>query len=309
MKDIKGINKITFNINNIINNVKDKYNDNPYGNPLIAEIAYPMDENTLKKMRFANLDKILDKPMEKVVAIKYGNTIAQGLVINEKNFPDIYSLLKEICDIFQIDVPYAVIDSKIGMEVTAVGTDMQYFLIIKNMITELLSIDQLRFLLAHECSHIAMKHMLYHTAAELGIYAGQYIPVVGNVLAELGNYPIKTWARSSEITADRIGLLFCQDLKDCQSAILKTIAGLTNIEEIDIDDYITNAENILSKLSWGKYMECELDQPLAFKRLKALEYFYNSETYYSILNLEPPKDRKLLTIDEVNEKVKKLLTI
>lgn len=296
-------------VNNIIDNIKEKYNNNPYANPLIAEIAYPMDENTLKKMRFAYLDKILNKPMEKVVAIQYGNTIAQGLVVNEKNFPQIYSLLKEICEVFQINIPYTVIDSKIGIEVKAVGTDSQYFLIIKNMTLELLSLDQLRFLIARECSHIAMKHMLYHTAADLGIYAGQYIPVVGPVLAELGNYPIKTWARCSEITADRIGLLFCQDLNDAQSTILKTIAGLTNIEEIDVEDYISNAENILSKLSWGKYMECELDSPLAFKRLKALEYYYNSESYYAISELDPPEDKTLLTIDEVNEKVKKLLAI
>lgn len=42
---------------------------------------------------------------------------------------------------------------------------------------------EIQFIIAHECGHIAMEHMLYHTAGSLAKVMGGYLPVIGPALS------------------------------------------------------------------------------------------------------------------------------
>ena len=48
---------------------------------------------------------------------------------------------------------------------------------------------------------------------------------------------------------------------------------------------------------------------MIYKRLEALEYFADSELYYRVTRKPFPEDRKLITTQELNEKVSNLLRI
>ena len=48
---------------------------------------------------------------------------------------------------------------------------------------------------------------------------------------------------------------------------------------------------------------------MIFKRIKALDLFYNSELYYTITNQPAPANKVLLTKEELDKQVSDLLTV
>jgi len=83
------------------------------------------------------------------------------------------------------------------------------------------SIDELRFVFGHELGHVAFQHHLFP---------------VREIIAEIGDRdPAATrlllrYARATEVSADRVGLLCCGQLAPAATALFKTASGLTGID-------------------------------------------------------------------------------
>lgn len=80
--------------------------------------------------------------------------------------------------------------------------------------------DELAFIFGHEMGHVKSGHTLYHT---MSAYLSNLIEA-HPLLAPIGkaiHYPLMHWYRMSEFTADRAGLLACQDLNKALSAMMK----------------------------------------------------------------------------------------
>jgi RNA polymerase subunit RPABC4/transcription elongation factor Spt4 len=82
------------------------------------------------------------------------------------------------------------------------------------------SLEQIQCIIGHELGHIKAGHVLYHVAANYLISAAEYLGnmtfgVSGWISAGL-QIPMLHWQRMSEFTADRAGLLVCQDFKIAQ---------------------------------------------------------------------------------------------
>ena len=68
----------------------------------------------------------------------------------------------------------------------------------------------------------------------------------------------------------------------------------------------------ISKLNpeiFAKIGEYFASHPMIFKRIKALDLFYNSELYYTIINQPAPANKVLLTKEELDKQVSDLLTV
>lgn len=95
-----------------------------------------------------------------------------------------YGLLKSTAERLGIKVPYTVISNEIsGINAFATGTDEKPFIVFSNLVPKLLGREELQFIIAHECGHIAMEHMVYHTADSLAKVMGGY-----NDLCDYGRY-------------------------------------------------------------------------------------------------------------------------
>ncbi|TMS42045.1 MAG: hypothetical protein FGO69_05620 [Methanobacterium sp.] len=93
-----------------------------------------------------------------------------------------------------------------------------------------LSQEELLGLLGHEAGHIKSGHMLYNDMIQI-------IPILGAVFGHIGKLVsagLKTalfqWYRMSELTADRAGLLTCQDY-DAYIQLMMKIAGTSQTDE------------------------------------------------------------------------------
>ena len=94
---------------------------------------------------------------------------------------------------------------------------------------DLLTPEELLFVMAHEVGHIKSAHVLYYQIAE-------FIPVIGEIVGAatfgLGEFfgaglqlALLRWKRMSEYTADRAGLLACKDAEVALRTMMK-LAGL-----------------------------------------------------------------------------------
>lgn len=276
----------------------------------LQEIAHPVDKALLTTLETIHVSELLNAPVEQMVSARYGADLATGIVVDEANFPELYRCLQEVSNRLGIKTPYTVISNSIsGINAYATGTDEKPFVVISNATPKLVKPEELKFILAHECGHIAMEHMVYHSAGALAAIAGGYVPLLGPVIANTAVFPLNCWNRCSEITADRIGLLCCGDLHTAQRALLRIVGGMTDVSEINIEHYIAQSKMIQQSQLLGKLNEYFQSHPMIYKRLKALEYFSDSELYYKAAGKTPPTDKHLYTTSCLNEKINDLLRV
>ena len=197
----------------------------------VEDYEHPWDvaaRNTLNEMPgfTAIISKLNEIGFDRLLRIQYTGS---SLKVTPTNLPELYDTLQlagSLLSIQPLPELYLQMDYKIG----AFTAGVEKPIVVLNAGTiEFLSSDELLYVVAHELGHIKNKHVLYHQTAS---YLPMMVNLIGN--ATLGILPLLTsgiqiallnWSRMSELTADRAGLLACQDPEVAATALIK-IAGL-----------------------------------------------------------------------------------
>lgn len=127
---------------------------------------------------------------------------------------------------------------------------------------ELLTDDEITYVLAHELGHIKAHHVLYKTASRLLLTLADSIAQKTFGLSGLVLYPIQVallrWDRASELSSDRAGLLVVKNPMTVLSALMKLAGGSTVLQhELNIDAFIEQAsrfEETQDEGPLGKYI-------------------------------------------------------
>ena len=222
---------------------------------------HPWDKKALDALQssksFAALvAKLNEWGFERILRVQLTGS---NLRVTADNFPEIHE---------KVEQAGAILDLPSMPEIyLAAGGDINAFtagvkrpiVVLTSAAVDLLTEDELFFVIAHELGHIKSGHVLYYQIA-------QFVPVLGEVVgaATLGisnlfstglEAALLNWKRTSEFTADRAGLLACQDVNVAISAMMK-IAGLPikYHGSINTEDFIAQAREFESMdtdtLSW-----------------------------------------------------------
>ena len=253
----------------------------------------------------------VNKIVELYVSKQSGIMLSTGITVNPFNYPKLYDSLVSCCNTLGISVPQVVVSPSMpGINAMATGTDEFSFIAISDMAQALLPEDQLKFIVGHECGHIALEHVVFHTIGQFIGSLGTLIPGIGPLLANVVSLPLNTWSRYSEISADRAGFLCCGgDLKVAQKALLRLSGGFSNTDEMDVNQYIEQCLQSLEDHKVGAVNEYFMNHPLIPKRLKALELFSRSEMFYRVTNKSYSADDKLLNDNTLNDLVNEAIKI
>ena len=279
-----------------------------YGKRL--EFAHEIDSTIIKVLEATHIQNALNRLADEIVSLESGTQIGSAVVIDSNNFPEIYGVLEHCCKVLGIKIPHAVVSAQMpGINAYASGTIDNPYLLISDLATKLLTKEELTFILGHECGHLAMEHLIYHLIGRNLNELGKFIPVLGPVLINLVNAPLNTWSRCSEITADRAGFLCCGDLRVAQKALMKLESAWSDVSNVDLDKYIDQSLESLENMKLGSFKEFLHNHPLTPKRLKALQYFNDSDLYYRVTGKQRPADIGLLPDEILKKKVDDLLTI
>jgi Zn-dependent protease with chaperone function len=279
-----------------------------YGKRL--EFAHEIDGKVISILESTKVKTAINKVVDVFVSQQSGILLSTGIVVDPFNYPVVYKNLLQCCKTLGISIPHTVISSSMpGINAMATGSEEAPFLAVSDLAHRLLTPDELRFILGHECGHLAMEHVVYHTIGNYIGNLGAFLPVIGPIIANIITFPINAWSRYSEITADRAGLLCCGDLLVAKKALLKLVGGFSDTSNVDLDTYVEQSLNSLSQMKIGALNELFMSHPLVPKRLKALDLFVNSQLYYRITNKEIPMGCNLLSNDALKAKTNELLTI
>ena len=199
--------------------------------PEIAPVTWehPADRAALQTLRaIPGVDEVIRKILgmlggERGVRLLFQ---ANAVRVGPTQFPKLWQMHVEMCATFDwAHVPELYVTQTPEFNAGAYGID-DPFIVIHSAALELLDDDELRALVAHELGHVMSGHALYQTIATiLAMVSLSALPL----FAGIALLPIKLafleWSRKAELTADRAGMLGCQDALVVQRKFMKMAGG------------------------------------------------------------------------------------
>lgn len=214
----------------------------------------------------------------------------EGINITENSLPQMYKQLVECCEVLDIkEIPAYSTDWFYGPYHFSNGEAHRRIVMMSGS-ADLFTDEEMSFVLGHELGHMACGHKPYHMLLETF-----YMPFMNDAAfkawASIIKLPLLEWYRISDYTADRIGLLCCQDINAALSTMVKK-AGLPKkcYNQINIESFIQQSREFEENLS------STVDKAVKFLSIRSAEFpwlvvragklydWYQSGEYESIIN-------------------------
>ena len=259
-----------------------------------SPIMHPEDRQAIKALEaLPALSSICKFIQEKgIETASRAQMIGDSIRLGPKQLPKIYALLEEVCDALQMkQIPDFYLQMDRSPNAFTVG-EHKPLITITSGLYEIMPEEDIKTVLAHECGHILFKHTRYSLVAKLVFLgANSTIGQMANIAA-LGSLTalkqcIFRWERMSELSADRVSLLFAGNISTAIRVQLMLAGGLRNLpEEINIDEYIRQSDdfvqmfkpnNVTGLISNLTLMD--LDHPYAASRCVEMSSFAKSSTF------------------------------
>lgn len=215
-----------------------------------AAFSYPGDEEALNALKSvpgaaALLTWLSANYMEQIAHLENNE---HNIKVGPTNFRSLYSLVERCSEVLSCPLPELYITSSPIPEAYTYGQRRTHVVLSRGVI-DLLTADELSFVVGHELGHIKAGHGVYRA---LGMLLTSQWDLVTGLIPVPGLGLLRTplllayweWYRRSEFTCDRAGLLCVQDVKASQSALAKVAGSVTGIEdELEIDSVISQVES------------------------------------------------------------------
>jgi Zn-dependent protease with chaperone function len=251
---------------------------------------HPLDRTALNRLRSITgfdtaLRKIIGAFGERKLRMLF---LANGIRINERQFGDIHSKLLKVCTFFDLkEIPEVYLTESATPNAMAIGVERP-FIVLHSSLIQRLSEKELELVLAHEVGHILAGHALYKT---MMIILTQVLAWIAPGPLSFLSLPIllalKEWDRKAELTADRAGLLYSQELTESLSVLMK-LSGANHVEKINMDEFETQAKEYKEDGSFADNVFKVLNliwmsHPFPVQRVLEAKSWFHSEAYSKIL--------------------------
>lgn len=210
-----------------------------------SSYEHPFDKAALEKLEAAPLLPrffrwITTNTVERIYTVQYTGS---NIKVTRDNYPEIYQSLEDACTILGLQtIPDLYIEWSYNINACTVGAEHP-IIIVNSGLIDLCDEDERLFILGHEVGHILSMHMLYHMMAQIVNMFIDSIPG-GKLVAGGLQYALYYWYRMSEFTADRAGMLCCQNQDAMIRAFIK-MAGLPlkEFSNIHTDTFLRQARD------------------------------------------------------------------
>lgn len=216
--------------------------EHPFDRKALASLQkMPGVSPLLKKINEYGIDRLLRL-----------QSLGSEIRITPRNFPQLHQPLVETCQILDIaTLPelYLLRGTSfiktyvVGVEKPLIGINIAAM--------EWLDLNELIYVLGHEVAHIKSQHMIYHQMAivmpSLKTFLSNTTLGLGGLVASGLELALSNWLMMATFTADRAGLLACQDIDVATTALLK-LAGLPHeyLTTTVIEDFLVQAREFAS---------------------------------------------------------------
>lgn len=258
-------------------------------NLTLSDYEYPPDREALEQLRSTRgISQAVKEHIKNVAEPSLNGFLnGQGLKISHKQLPKFYELIAETANILDVSIPQVYILQDPHLNAYTFGTENQNVVIVTHSLYEQLNECQLSFVLGHEMGHIKSEHVLYSSIMRGHI--DNNTPFPHNLeMAVLG------WSRKSEVTADRAGLIACQNMDEAGRVLLTLSIGSVKLaQQVDIQEYLESQILSLEFNPVGSENQRYQEHYFIPLRIRKLMEFAGSDMYKRIigrsLDLAPAK--------------------
>lgn len=192
-----------------------------------SDFEHPLDRKVLEMLKGKSLFHDAVNGMLNWGFVKWELIALKGgyFQITPESCKDLHDQIVDVqktLDVLRLPELYTKWDYAVNGYTT--GTKDDTLMVLHSGAVDLLSEQELRFVVGHEFGHIKSDHVLLHMMADMINSGVSLIPVVGNFVGA-SNLLLMYWKRMSEFSADRAGLLACQDIDVALDCIIK-MAGI-----------------------------------------------------------------------------------
>jgi Zn-dependent protease with chaperone function len=250
------------------------------------EFRHPLDQratDALKKV--PGLDKLLAKILELgFERLLYVDNIASNLRVTPKMFPRLHRSLTWATKILNVPEP------EMYVVVNPIPNAWTYghtkpFISLTTGLIDMMSDEELFFVIAHEVGHIKAEHVLYGTMAK---NIAAIMELVGTLTLGIGSllgtglvFALLEWYRCAELTADRAALLCVQDLDPAHATFMKLAGGTTRLAaEMDREEFLRqiaeyeDVDRSTLDRAYKILLTIQRTHPFAMQRAKELSAWY-----------------------------------
>jgi len=211
--------------------------------------------------------------------------LGSAVRVTERQFPRIHALAKEACSVLDYDDKLDIfVTYNPAMNAGAVGVDRP-FVTLNSALVSSLDDEELLTVIGHELGHCMSGHILYKTLLWVLVnvsFKALRIPGLDLLIIPV-MAGLREWDRKSELSADRAGLLVCQD-QDVSFRLLMKLAGGNDIGQMDINEFFSQAaeydagESVIDSLH--KFLNTwDMSHPLPVIRIPELKRWVDDGSF------------------------------
>lgn len=270
----------------------------------VEAFVSPLDQKALANLQRLPLLPILIRKFNEMAVdeIWYAMNSSETVRCGPRQFRTLYGLMREACSILHVPEPelYVRYDSRVNAMTAGVGRP---FVVVHSALIEGFTDEEILYILGHEIGHIKCGHVLYQMLAMTLLLVVRVLGQSGLAVGQLATLGLAAafyeWLRNAEFSADRAGLLVCQDPKVAYTATMKLGCGHTRFShEMDLEVFMEQAREHAKEPgsdSLGKALLFLLqgwqhNHPQVVYRAKGLEDWVASGAFAQILAGEYPRD-------------------
>lgn len=254
------------------------------------EYIHPEDEAALR-----NMESIPGFPTAVKTFLKYGYeklyhglNMASKIRLSETQLPEIYNRLPPICRRLGIAEPEFYLEMDPMPNAYTFG-DTQIFIVVTSGLLEYLDDEEIDSVIAHECGHIACRHVLYHSMATLLLQGSDFLGVLGNLFFPV-KYALLYWQRKSELSCDRAGSLITGADAVVQTQVRLAGGPKSLTRDINVEQWARQAdqyEDIRDGNTWNKMLQIlatmENSHPFAAVRVREILKWSKTDQYKRLM--------------------------
>lgn len=213
------------------------------------QYEHPFDQVALESLEKSKVipwlgDWITSNFIERIFNVQYTGS---NLKVTRDNYPKIYEYLDYACKILDVEEkPELYIQWGYDINAFTVGAKNPIIVLNSGLIDLCKdNDDEILFIIGHELGHIKSKHMLYHMMAQyMNVLISLAPGPITKVITASVQYTLYYWYRMSEFTADRAGLLCCQNKDAAVKAFMK-MAGvpMNHFNDLNMETFIQQARD------------------------------------------------------------------
>lgn len=266
----------------------------PLAGLTIEELRHPNDARATEALRkIPGLDKVMAKILEYgLERVYYVDNVASNLRVTPRMFGRLHRSLQWACKILDVAEP------ELYVTVDPVPNAFTYghtrpFITITSGLIDMLSDEELFYVIGHEVGHIKAGHVLYGTMARniaaVVTLLGQATLGFGALLGQGLVIALYEWYRCAELTADRAALLCVQDIEPARMTLMKLAGGTTRLAaEMDRDEFLRqvreyeDVDRSALDRAYKVLLTLWRTHPFAMQRANEIEIWY-SEGYTELM--------------------------